>query len=75
MSIQAREIRKHAKAWMVLNDVKNMDIQKALNMENHVQVSDTLRGRRSHRQVLQYLLDRGCPAEYLALPLDMREAI
>ena len=74
MSERVREIRKQARAWMLLNDIRNMDIQESLQMNNHVLISDTMRGKRNHRQVLQYLLDKGCPAEYLALPKDMRKA-
>jgi hypothetical protein len=72
--MNAREIRRNAKAWMAQNDVRNVDIQNALNMKRHNLVSDTLRGRRDHRRVLRYLIERGCPSEFLALPEDMRKA-
>jgi len=34
-------------------------------------VANTLAGRQNNRRVLQYLKDKGCPVEYLALPTDM----
>lgn len=50
------------------------EIQRALGFANHGTVSNTLAGRKHNRKVLQYLLDKGCPAKYLDLPEDMREA-
>lgn len=73
MSKTAKEIRKHARAWMILNDIKIMDIQKALGLNTHVQISFTLSGVKNHRRVLAYLLKKGCPSEYLDLPGDMSE--
>lgn len=49
-------------------------IQRVLGFQNHGVVSDTIAGRRQNRRVLQYLLSTGCPARYLDLPKDMREA-
>lgn len=74
MTRKVREIRRKAKAWMVDNEIRVVDIQRDLKMKNHNLVSDTMAGRRDHRRVLQYLLDKGCPSEYLALPDDMRAA-
>ena len=66
--------RTAAKAWMVTNHIKQRDIQIAVGHSTSVQTSETLRGIRSSRDVLQYLLDKGCPSRYLALPKDMQEA-
>lgn len=74
MTKQVRETRKQARAWMVLNNIRNTDIQKALRMNNHVTVANTMAGRKHNRRVLQYLMDNGCPSEYLALPKDMGKA-
>ncbi len=41
--------------------------------EEQSYVNKTLRGIRHNRKVLQYLLNKGCPAKYLALPEDMTE--
>lgn len=60
-----RNRRKQAKAWMVLNDIRNVDIKNALNLNHHTQIAETLSGKRNNRQVLQYLLDKGCPVEFL----------
>jgi hypothetical protein len=38
-------------------------------------VSNTLADRRHDRQVLWYLVDKGCPVKFLALPADMEETI
>jgi hypothetical protein len=42
---------------------------------NQPNVSNTLADRRNNRQVLQYLVDKGCPVKYLALPPDMEAAL
>lgn len=60
--------------WMKRKKLTVSDIQRALNFKNHGVVSDTIADRRQNRRVLQYLLDAGCPAKYLDLPKDMREA-
>lgn len=67
-----RESRKQAKAWMVLNDIRNVNIKEALNLKHHTQVVETLSGKRNNRLVLKYLLEKGCPPEYLDLPEDMQ---
>lgn len=68
-----REVRKDARAWMVKNDIRNVDIQRALDMKNHVLVSETVAGKRSNFRVLQYLVSIGCPVEYLDIPKRMRK--
>lgn len=65
---QIREVRKQARVWMLNNDIRNVDVQKALFMRNHNLVADTLAGKRNNRRVLNYLLENGCPAEFLYLP-------
>lgn len=60
--------------WMKRQKLTVSDIQRALSFKNHGVVSDTIADRRQNRRVLQYLLKEGCPAEYLDLPKDMREA-
>ncbi len=71
--MSSKEIRKQARAWMVLHDIRVMDIQKALKLKTHVQISFTLSGVKHHRKVLAYLCERGCPVEYLDLPKDMEK--
>lgn len=63
-----KQNRKQAKAWMVMNDIKNVDIKNALGLNHHTQVVETLSGVRNNKMVLQYLLNKGCPAEFLYLP-------
>ena len=70
----AKEIRKQARAWMILNDIKIIDIQEALGLNTHAQISFCLSGVKNHRKTLAYLLEQGCPAEYLDLPKNMRKA-
>jgi len=72
--VSKRTIRLQAKAWMVMEQMRIVDIQRALGHKQHVQAVETLTGVRDHRQVLRYLLEKGCPAKYLALPNDMKEA-
>lgn len=69
-----RELRLQAKSWMVTAQIRVVDIQRALGHRYHTQAVETLTGVRDHREVLRYLLEKGCPAEYLALPNDMKEA-
>ena len=70
--MSAKDIRKQARAWMVMNDIRIVDIKEALAMKTHVPISFTLSGAKHNRRVLAYLLQRGCPEEYLALPKDMK---
>jgi hypothetical protein len=66
-----RKDRRRAKAWMVMNKIRPRDIQVALGHKYHSPVGETLTGVRDNRQVLAWLLDKGCPADYLKLPKDM----
>ena len=68
----AKEIRIQARVWMLEKGIRSVDIQNALHMKNHILVSDALAGRRNNRRVLRYLLDQGCPVEYLDLPKTMK---
>lgn len=67
--------RIRAKAWMLLEGIKQVDIQKELNYRHDTQVNETLQGVRNDRGVLRYLLKQGCPSHYLNLPTDMQEAV
>jgi len=62
------------KIWMLHQGVRCADIQRALRMKSMTQVWGTINGDRSDRRVLAWLKDHGCPARFLALPPDMREA-
>lgn len=66
--------RRRAKAWMVLHNIKNVDIKLALGMKYHTQVIETLTGVRDDQKVLKYLMDNGCPERYLDLPERMKGA-
>lgn len=66
--------RRKARAWMVLHGIRQVEVQKNLGQQYTTQVNETLQGTRNNRRVLQYLLDKGCPARYLELPSDMSEA-
>jgi mannose/fructose/N-acetylgalactosamine-specific phosphotransferase system component IIB len=67
--------RKKTRVWMLTNDIRNVDIQNALEMKSHTQVANTLAGRENNRRVLQYLIKRGCPVEYLDIPERMKKEI
>ena len=71
----AKETRRQARAWMVKKDIRSVDIQRALQMKNHNLVSETMTGKRNNRRVLAYLIDKGCPAEFLDIPKRMRKEI
>lgn len=65
--------RSKARGWLVEHNIKQVQIKDALRQRSLAQVNETLQGTRNDRRVLQYLLDMKCPAEYLALPLDMQK--
>lgn len=69
---KAKEVRKQARVWMLTNGIRSVDIQNALRMKSHNLVADTLAGRRNNRRVLRYLLEKGCPGEYLDLPKEIK---
>lgn len=69
-----RRERRRAKAWMVLHNIRNVDIKRDLGLNYHTQVIETLSGTRDDQRVLQYLIDRGCPERFLDLPEKMRRA-
>lgn len=62
--------RRQARAWLVSRGIKQVEITRALKLRYPTQVNETLRGARNNRRVLQYLLDKGCPAKYLELPTN-----
>jgi len=65
--------RREARAWMVIQGLRPLDIQKDLGFRYHSPVVETLLGDRDNRQVLAWLRDHGCPVNYLKLPKDMEE--
>lgn len=71
---QVKKDRKQAKAWMVLNSIRLVDVQQALGLKYQTQVGETLAGIRDDKRVLSYLIDHGCPEKYLELPLKMKRA-
>jgi len=68
-----RAIRKHARAWMIIHDLRILDIQRELGMNNPVMISETFAGKKNNTAVLNLLREKGCPVEYLALPERMIE--
>jgi hypothetical protein len=65
--------RRAVRAWMVMEGLRPLDIQKALGFRYHTQVVETILGDRDDRRVLTWLRDNGCPADSLKLPTDMQE--
>jgi hypothetical protein len=63
--------RARAWAWLVCRGIRQVEIQRALQLKYITQVNETMRGSRNDRRVLQYIIDLGCPREYLDLPTDM----
>lgn len=61
------------KVWMLRNGLREHDIVRETGVEQSF-VNKTLNGTRNNREVLQYLIEKGCPAKHLALPKKMREA-
>lgn len=59
---------------MQRHQVRQVDIQNDLGHKDHKTVWATIEGREDNRRVLNWLLDRGCPAILLDLPEDMQVA-
>lgn len=71
---QIKKDRSQARAWMVINKIRPIDIKRALELKYQTQVGETLSGIRDDKRVLEYLIDRGCPEKYLELPAKMKRA-
>lgn len=59
------------KGWMAEKKIKVIEIARKADI-SHSLVSDTIHGKRNNRRALQALLDAGCPARLLDLPVDMK---
>lgn len=64
---------KKLKIWMIENDLRVKDIVEQTG-EERTYVTKTINGQKHNRVVLQYLINKGFPKRYLALPDDMKEA-
>lgn len=60
------------KVWLTRNKLRQSDVVQATG-EEQTYVNKTINGSRNNRVVLEYLLERGCPVKYLALPKDMEK--
>jgi predicted XRE-type DNA-binding protein len=60
------------KAWMVLNGISQADIGRELGIPRQ-NVCAFIKGNRESRKVLNYLIEKGCPREYLAIPDNRHE--
>lgn len=60
------------KKWLHEKGITLTDISKALEINAGI-VSATIRGTRNTRQVLKWLVDKGCPAGILSLPGDLKQ--
>ena len=59
--------------WMTDEDLTVTGIASEIDC-HHSLVSNTIASRKNNRKVLRFLLNKGCPAEFLDLPEDMKEA-
>lgn len=60
--------------WLKREKIKQTQI--ATETEKHTtHVWETIKGKRNDRQILAWLINKGCPAELLDLPADMKEAV
>ncbi|MDH5297648.1 MAG: hypothetical protein OEV91_01360 [Desulfobulbaceae bacterium] len=60
--------------WMREREITATAIASGLGHKTHAVVSNTIAGRKNNRGVLQWLIDNGCPVEFMDLPADMRDA-
>lgn len=61
------------KIWMIRRRINQYDIERHTGV-GQSNVSRTISGERNCRAVLEYLIEKGCPAKHLDLPEDMRTA-
>lgn len=59
------------KKWLHEKGLTLADIATTLDINPGI-VSATIRGVRNTRQVLKWLIDKGCPAKILSLPDDLK---
>lgn len=60
------------KVWMLRNGLNNTQLAKEAGLSSPCGVSLTIAGRKNIRKVLRLLVKKGCPANILDLPTDMR---
>lgn len=58
--------------WLLRKGITFTQIAKEVGLSDPL-VSLTISGHRNTRRVLQWLIDNGCPAEFLALPHDIQK--
>ena len=71
-SKKERKDRTDVRIWMLRKKLKGVDIKRDLGHKSDAQVVETLQGDRDDRRVLNWLRKKGCPVEYLKLPVDMK---
>lgn len=54
------------KAWMVLNGISQADIGRELGIPRQ-NVCDFIKGNRHSRRIMNCLVEKGCPQEFLAI--------
>ena len=59
--------------WMLRNGITATQLAKEVGSARPSLATNTIAGRRNSRKILRLLLDKGCPADILDLPKDMRE--
>lgn len=59
--------------WLKRNAIKQTQIAQECG-KHKAHVWETIHGDRNDRVILAWLKDKECPAEFLDLPADMREA-
>ncbi len=63
---------KEIKVWLLRRGISITAISRYTGTER-TNASKTISGTRNNRPVLRWLRDNGCPAEYLALPNDIKK--
>lgn len=59
--------------WMKREKIKQSQISQECG-KHKAHVWETIHGKRNDRLILAWLINKGCPAEILDLPVDLREA-
>ena len=57
-------IEKEVKKWLIDQDIRQADIASGLNIRRSV-VSQVLSNKKASKRITQWLLDHGCPEEFL----------
>lgn len=72
---KTRVDRRKVKAWMVMNNIRVVDIKRSLGYKSTSPVVETVNGTATYLKVLTWLKDNGCPVADMNVPKRMRDKV